>query len=42
MPQKHRKSGTSSWKAPLSYYKYTIFFAQKQIVLKWIAEIFFE
>ncbi len=34
MPEKHRKSGTFVWKAPLRYYKDTTFYGQKQIVLK--------
>ncbi len=35
MPEKHRKSGTFVWKAPLRYCKDTTFYGQKQIVLKW-------
>ena len=34
MPEKHRKSGTSPWKAPLRYYKDNTFSGGKQIVLK--------
>jgi len=36
MPEKHRKSGTFVWKAPLRYCKDTTFYGQKQIVLKWV------
>lgn len=34
MPEKHRKSGTFHREVPLRYYKYTKFYARKQIVLK--------
>ncbi len=33
-PEKHRKSGTSSWKAPPRCYKDNTFSGGKQIVLK--------